>query len=349
MKIFYAIQATGNGHISRASELYPILQKYGKIDFFLSGSNYGLKTALPIAFRSKGMSLEYNVERGSIDLRKTLSNVKLRKVLKEARQLPLENYDLIINDFDFTTSLACLLKGLPSVHLGHQASFQSKYVPRPKEKDFIGEWVLKNFVRAQQHFGFHFKQYDRNIYTPIIKSAVLQAETTDQGHITVYLSQYSMKYIYNILSTIRNFKFHVFTSEVQQIHEEKNIIFYPLSGELFTKSMIHSMGVITGAGFETPAEALYLNKKLLVIPLKGQYEQLCNAEALKEFNVFVSNGLDHNFSQVFQNWIEFNNQLSISTYYTTASIIESVFTSYFENMNSAERSIELQVPQPIFH
>ena len=28
MKIFYAIQATGNGHISRAMQLYPYLQKF---------------------------------------------------------------------------------------------------------------------------------------------------------------------------------------------------------------------------------------------------------------------------------------------------------------------------------
>jgi hypothetical protein len=32
--------------------------------------------------------------------------------------------------------------------------------------------------------------------------------------------------------------------------------------------------------FETPAEALFLGKKLLVIPMTGQYEQECNAAAL---------------------------------------------------------------------
>ena len=32
MKILLAIQATGNGHISRAQAIYPILQKYGEVD-----------------------------------------------------------------------------------------------------------------------------------------------------------------------------------------------------------------------------------------------------------------------------------------------------------------------------
>ena len=34
MKIFYAVQATGNGHISRAVELLPYLQQYGQVDVF---------------------------------------------------------------------------------------------------------------------------------------------------------------------------------------------------------------------------------------------------------------------------------------------------------------------------
>ena len=59
MKIFYAIQATGNGHISRAMELLPYLQHYGEVDLFLSGSNSTLDLSAPIKFRSKGLSLFY--------------------------------------------------------------------------------------------------------------------------------------------------------------------------------------------------------------------------------------------------------------------------------------------------
>ena len=42
LKIFYAIQATGNGHITRAMELMPYLKQYGDVDVFLSGSNSNL-------------------------------------------------------------------------------------------------------------------------------------------------------------------------------------------------------------------------------------------------------------------------------------------------------------------
>lgn len=40
-------------------------------------------------------------------------------------------------------------------------------------------------------------------------------------------------------------------------------------------------------GFETPAEAMYLNKKLLSIPILNHFEQECNAEAMKKLGIKV--------------------------------------------------------------
>ena len=57
MKILYAVQATGNGHISRAHQLYPYLREMGETDIFLSGSNASLQPDFPVKYRSKGLSL----------------------------------------------------------------------------------------------------------------------------------------------------------------------------------------------------------------------------------------------------------------------------------------------------
>jgi hypothetical protein len=61
---------------------------------------------------------------------------------------------------------------------------------------------------------------------------------------------------------------------------------------LYYKSLASCEGLITGGGFESPAEALYLGKKLMVIPMKGQYEQQCNAAALTDMGVSVRKDLD---------------------------------------------------------
>ena len=70
MKILYAVQATGNGHISRAMELLPYLNEYGEVDIFLSGANSSLDFNFPIKYRSKGLSLYYTCK-GKLDYTKT--------------------------------------------------------------------------------------------------------------------------------------------------------------------------------------------------------------------------------------------------------------------------------------
>ena len=39
MKILYAIQGTGNGHLSRAIDVIPDLKKIVKVDVFVSGQS----------------------------------------------------------------------------------------------------------------------------------------------------------------------------------------------------------------------------------------------------------------------------------------------------------------------
>ena len=89
MKILYAVQATGNGHISRAIQLYPFLKEYGKVDFYLSGSNMALKTDLPIMGRSKGISLFYKTN-GGLDYIKIIKSFSF-KIFLDAYKLPVKN------------------------------------------------------------------------------------------------------------------------------------------------------------------------------------------------------------------------------------------------------------------
>jgi uncharacterized protein (TIGR00661 family) len=51
-------------------------------------------------------------------------------------------------------------------------------------------------------------------------------------------------------------------------------------------------GVITAGGFQTAAEALHLGKKLFVIPIKKQVEQIANAKVLHEMGVTTSKTLN---------------------------------------------------------
>ena len=302
MKIFYAVQATGNGHISRAMELLPHLSKYGEIDIFFSGNNANLKLDAPIKYRSKGLSLYYTCT-GKLNYVKIARNINPLTLQKEIKELPVEKYDLVINDYDYITARACAAKKVPAVNFGHQASFQSDNVPRPEKKSRIGEWMLKSFAPCERYIGLHFKEYDEFILTPVIKKEIIEAEPKNLGHITVYLPSYCEPQLVEIFSHFKRHRFEIFSRESSSINEQGHIKFMPVDKNLFNKSLINCDGIITGGGFETPSEAIHLGKKVMAIPIVGQYEQCCNAAALNEMKVMTLEKINGNFKHDFEKWV----------------------------------------------
>jgi uncharacterized protein (TIGR00661 family) len=299
--------------------LYPYLQKHGEVDFFLSGSNAQLQTPLPIKYKSNGISLHYK-NTGGMDYGKISKSLGFN-IYKEAKALPIENYDVIINDFEFITSLACTLKKKKSIQFGHQASFQSKLTPRASNFNPLGNWVLNKFVKSTDYLGLHFESYDKNIYNPIIKDEIINAFPIDNGHITVYLPQYSIAFLSPYLLTQSKFNFEVFTKEVTQVTEYKNLTLLPIDNKTFTNSLIQCHGIITAGGFETPAEALYLKKKLLSIPILNHFEQECNGAAMQKLGVTVIKKIDKNFNQVFTEWVQAENKTQFTLTHSTEEIV----------------------------
>lgn len=302
MKLFYAIQATGNGHISRAMQLYPYLQQFGEVDFFMSGSNASLAIDLPVKYKSSGCSLFYS-KCGGLDYWSITKNIKPLQMYREAASLPLKKYDVVINDFDAITSLACKLQKVHSVQLGHQASFVSNQTPRPEKKSLMGEMILKHYASAPQNIGFHFEKYDSFIMPPVIKNEIIQAEPTNNGHISVYLPSFDIECLENAFRKLPQQHFHWFLNTISKVETIGNITFYPVNQQLFNESLISCHGIITGGGFETPAEALYLRKKILSIPILNHYEQECNAAALKKMGVPVVYEVGDYFEIIIENWL----------------------------------------------
>ena len=339
MKILYSIQATGNGHISRAMELLPYLHKFGTVDIFLSGANSTLPLEAEIKYRSEGLSLFYTCK-GSLNYSKIMRNISPFRIMKEMRDLPVEKYDLVLNDFECITSLACAHKKVPSVNFGHQASFQSTKTPRPEKPNKIGEWILQNYAKASQYIGLHFESYDDFIFSPVIKEEILQAEATNKGHITVYLPSYCDNQIMSFLRPLTDHRFEVFSKDSKTVRTEGHVTFIPVGKDAFNKSLISCHGIVCGAGFETPAEALYLKKKMIAIPIKGQYEQLCNAAALKKIGIRTPDKLDDDFTDTFNDWVNDPLTPGVKYQYSTEAIVNMLM------YRCTSLRYELDIPYP---
>lgn len=340
MKILYAVQATGNGHISRAMELLPYLNEYGDVDIFLSGANSSLDLNFPIKYRSKGLSLFYTCK-GKLDYTKTAFALSPLRLRKEVKDLPVEKYDLVLNDFECITAMACAAKKIPSVNFGHQASFYSDKTPRPKEKNKMGEWILKNYARASFYVGLHFQQYDDFIFPPVIKKGLNNAEPADKGFFAVYLPSYCENVMERYLHQLAPHQFHIFSWQTKNSKQSGNITFLPVDKTLFNDALINCSGIITGGGFETPAEALKLEKKLMVIPIKGQYEQQCNAAALEKLGIKKLGRLDDDFTDHFAEWSQ-SATIKVNYHHTTADIVAHVMKLAIAHVKEKRNNMEPQ-------
>lgn len=310
MKILYAIQGTGNGHLSRAVDIIPELSRYGELDLLVSGAQAEVRLPYPVKYTSKGLSFYFG-KRGGIDFYKTFVENRSGDLLNEINNVPVERYDLVVNDFEPITAWACRKKNIPCVGLSHQSALLSKKSPRPRRQDPFGEWILKKYAPVKKYVGFHFKEYDKNIFQPVVRKVIREAKTTNKGHYTCYLPAYDDKKLVELFMKWPKVRWHIFSKHTRQPYHIGRISVYPVSGAEFVESLLSAEGVLTGAGFETPAEVLHLNKKLMVVPMKSQYEQHCNAAALKKLGVPVLKKVKRKQLPKIEAWIDSAKPLDI--------------------------------------
>jgi uncharacterized protein (TIGR00661 family) len=328
MKILYAIQGTGNGHLTRAKEIIPILQQKGDLDILISGYENNLNLGFDIKYKFYGLNFTFG-KKGGIDFWTSYKKMKLVRFYKEIKKLPIKEYDLIINDFEPVSAWAAKINNANIISLSHQNSVLDSASPK-YGKYKLEKLILKYYAPAKLKFGFHFKPYSSATFTPIIRKSIRAKKISNKGHITVYLPSYDIAKIVNILTKIPIVKWHIFSKETKQLIFKKNITIYPINEFDFIKSMASSAGVLCGAGFETPSEALFLKKKLMVIPMKNQYEQQCNAKALKEMGVSVIKKLNRKQVLKIAKWIHKDIIIPVDYPDKTEEILEAILYQFEE-------------------
>lgn len=302
MKVLYAVQGTGNGHISRSKEVIKELSKNCEVDVLLSESQHEVNLGFEVKYKLKGLGFTFG-KKGGIDYYTSFKNARFDKLVTDIYELPIDKYDIVVSDFEPISSWACRLRKKPCVSLSHQTSFMSPKIPRPLKPNNFAEFIIKWYAPVSIPLGLHFKEYDSFIKTPIIRQELRDCTVRNKGHYTVYLPSFEEKNLLKHLKKI-DVKWEMFSKHYKgKPYEDENVKVFPVSYEWFIESFSNCEGILCNAGFETPSEALYFGKKLFVIPMKGQYEQECNAEALKEMGIHVMEKIDDNFSTKLESWI----------------------------------------------
>ena len=299
MKVLYGVQGTGNGHLSRTRALLPALQRAGvEIDFVFSGrerkdffdmQDFGDFKVLD------GLTLVYN--RGRLQVIKTILANKLFRFIADIWRLRLNEYDLVISDFEPITAWSAKLQGVPCIALSHQCAFAYE-IPKLKGH-WLSKMIMKIFAPSKTAVGFHYHHFNQPVLPPLIGAQGKGKRIKNK--IVVYMGFEALDDIIELVRPFTDYEFQIFAKVDKQIQLD-HITVNPVSHQAFHQQLKNCAGVISNAGFELSSEALSYGKKLLIKPLSGQYEQLCNIIALKAIGRATS--MDQLDQKILAEWLE---------------------------------------------
>ncbi len=315
MKIFYGVQGTGNGHITRARVMAKSLYAAGMdVTFQFSGrpadKYFDMEVFKGYQVR-KGLT--FSIDKGQVNLVKTAFDANLIKFRREINELDLSPYDLVITDFEPVTAWAAKKQKKVTLGIGHQYAFRYK-IPR-QGTYFMAEQVMKYFAPANKSVGLHWHHFDQPIFPPIIETT--QSNQQVKNKILVYLPFEDQQDVIDLLSPFTDFTFHVYSPEPVQ-STLNHIVCYPLSVVGFQQNLSDCEGIISNSGFELASESLQLGKKILAKPIHGQMEQLANGAALLQLG--YGHVMDYLDRDIIERWLHDTNVVHIS-YPNTAEIV----------------------------
>lgn len=300
MKVLYGVQATGNGHITRARVMAPALQQAGvDVDFLFSGREPGkLFNMEPFGDYRCRRGLTFYMDGSRVDQWKTVTRNAPFRLLRDIFSLDLSSYDLVITDFEPVSAWAAKLQGVPSVGIAHQYAFLH---PLPDSKsDFLLRNQVRLFAPATKMLGLHWHHFDKQIFPPLIQAPLFEVSEIE-NKIVVYLPHDDLEKIGHALSIYPDYDFYIYAA-VSEPQELGNLHIRPFCREGFHRDLASCHGVICNSGFGLLSEAMQYGKKILSLPQKGQAEQESNAELLSYLGLgIVVESLD---SEQLATWLE---------------------------------------------
>ena len=308
MKYLFLVQGEGRGHMTQAIVLSKILISNGHevVYTFIGQSerrvipNYFLDQ-----FDSKVESIRspnfiLDKDNKSLNIKKSITyNSRFlgtyKKSLERINQKVKKNKpNAIVNFYDFLGGLYCRFynpRNVKHICIGRQ--FLTNHPDFPFEHGRTVEknlYLLNNKITSQncdKFLALSFRPYDpikfnkTVVVPPLLKEEIKDVTVAHEDFILGYMVNDG--YAEEIISWHehnKNLKIHCFWDRDNMPEEyipHDNLTFHLINNDLFNDLMKRCKGYISTAGFESICEAMYLQKPVLMVPVKGQYEQACNA------------------------------------------------------------------------
>ena len=201
--------------------------------------------------------------------------------------------DGIVNFYESITGLYYFTSKskIPCLSIGHQYLLLNKNFVSIRKKS-IDRFLLNINTKitaygSQKFLGLSFaplKNDERKkIYTvpPLLRKVIKETKPTNEGSWLAYLTHYRLAdeiaawHLHNPDVKIDCFWDH---PEIKETYEfTENLTFHPINAEKYLDKMSKCAGLISTAGFESVAEAMYLGKPVMMVPVPNHIEQMINA------------------------------------------------------------------------
>lgn len=291
MKVLYGVQATGNGHISRARAMAAAFRAHGvDVTWLFSGRERSqLFDMEPFGDFRHRRGLTFATRAGAVRYWQTLRQNHLPRFLRDVGELSLTGFDLVVTDFEPVTAWAGRRAGVPTIGIGHQYAFGPD---TPIAGDhWLARQIMHWFAPVDRAVGLHWHPYNSSILPPILDLPEPEGEPSD--HVLVYLPFEDVSAVIALLQQFPEFRFRLYGPGLDSV-EHRNVSQRPSSVRAFKQDLATCSGVICNSGFELISECLHWQKPVLTKPLAGQTEQLANALALRQLgHATVTPQLDH--------------------------------------------------------
>lgn len=292
MNIIYTVCGIGFGHSSRARELTEYLQSKGHtVTIVSSGKSLkALQDLHPIEIRGAEFSFKEGRVRVLASTVKTLQSAgtDLKNLPEILRKVRANNPDLVLTDMEPLGALLSKALGLPLVSCDnqHRLTHATSPIPSGKRKEFLlAKAVVTLAVPfAKEYLIFSFaentplKRKKGKLLRPLIRKAIRQRSPKEGTYYVAYLSEENDAVLNRLRNSSEEWRVYGYEKE----GKEGNILFRKVSHEGFAKDLAGARGIVGTAGFSAIAEALYLKKPYLAIPIKNHFEQRMNAQYLRE-------------------------------------------------------------------
>ena len=280
MRILYGVQATGQGHISRARAIAQAFKQHPDVDvtwLFSGRPRERLFDMEPFGDFQHRAGLTFVTEAGRLRYRKTIMANRYWQFIRDAQRLDVTAYDLVVTDYEPVTAWAGKLKGQSVLGIGHQYAF-GKNTP-VEGRSLAQHAVMSLFAPVTRGVGLHWSDFGDNVLPPILDLPPA-APGGVQDHILVYLPFEDQAVVTRWLNGFSEHRFLQYASTLPN-DEQGNVGRRTANIAGFKSDLASARGVVCNCGFELISECLHWRKPVLTRPLAKQMEQLSNGAALE--------------------------------------------------------------------